>query len=92
MWLAISEYKRLAFMTNFREPNPNHKGAIRRGKLPTHFLQSSKPPLKYLEEIVVRAGDYNGFYVIVADAMAGDMAYLTSRPHGEPIDVKQVRF
>ena len=92
MWLAITEYGHLALVTSFCEPNLNHEGAVRRGKLPTHFLQSSKPPRKYLEEIAVRAGDYNGLYIIVADAMAGDMACLASRPHGEPSDVKQVRF
>jgi hypothetical protein len=32
-WLAISEYGHLAFVTDFRELNLNHEGAIRRGKL-----------------------------------------------------------
>lgn len=91
-WLAISESGRLAFVTNFRELNPNHEGAVSRGELPTSFLQSSKPPHEYLEEIAARAGDYNGFNLIVADVMAGDMAYLTNRPHDEPIEVKKVRI
>lgn len=90
-WLAISESGRVAFVTNFREPQNDQPGAVSRGQLPTLFLRSSKSPTEYLEEVAARAGDYNGFNLVVADTNTGEMAYLSNRPRGQPIQVKQVR-
>lgn len=90
-WLAISESGRLAFLTNFREPGKERPGAVSRGQLPTLFLQSSLCPTDYLEGVAARAGDFNGFNLIVADTNTGEMAYLSNRPLGQPIAVKQVR-
>lgn len=89
-WLAISESGRVAFVTNFREPQNDQPGAVSRGQLPTLFLRSSKSPTEYLEEVAARAGDYNGFNLVVADTNTGEMAYLSNRPRGQPIQVKQV--
>ncbi|XP_024369270.1 uncharacterized protein [Physcomitrium patens] len=89
-WLAISESGRLAFVTNFREPGKDTPGAVSRGELPTLFLKSSKSPTAYLEEVAARADKYNGFNLIVADMNTKEMAYLSNRPRGEPVEVKQV--
>jgi hypothetical protein len=91
-WLAISEAGRVAFVTNFREPEREQPGAVSRGRLPTLFLESSKSPADYLEEVAARAGEYNGFNLVVADTNTGEMAYLSNRPRGQPIEVKQVRY
>lgn len=89
-WLAISESGRLAFVTNYREPGKEKSGALSRGRLPTLFLECSLSPTDYLEGVAARAGDYNGFNLIVADTNTGEMAYLSNRPRGQPIVVKQV--
>ena len=64
------------------------RGSSKQGGIAHFFLAD----LETLEEIAARAGDYNGFNLIVADVLAGDMAYLTNRPHDEPIEVKKVRI
>lgn len=89
-WLAISESGRLAFVTNFREPGKDIPGAVSRGQLPTLFLESSKSPTAYLEEVAARADKYNGFNLVVADLRTKEMACLSNRPCGQPIEVKQV--
>lgn len=88
--MAVSESGRLAFLTNSRGGKTELKGAVSRGQLPTLFLQSSKTPTEYLEEVSARSDDYNGFNLVVADLTAGEMAYLSNRPIGNPAGVQQV--
>ncbi|KAM0946960.1 putative transport and Golgi organization protein [Dioscorea sansibarensis] len=88
-WLCCSKDGRLAFLTNFREPGvcPNLKS---RGDLPVRFLESTKSPLEFSEEIAKEADQYNGFNLIVADLCLKVMVYVSNRPKGKPTTVQLV--
>eukprot|EP00884_Botryococcus_braunii_P004614 jgi/Botrbrau1/14153/Bobra.182_3s0093.1 len=84
-WLAISLSGRFAFLTNYREVTAV-AGARSRGRLPEDFLRGSDSPLAYLSLLDPQA--YNGFNLVVGDAMSQEVAYLSNR--GEKAGKPQV--
>ncbi|KAB2015820.1 hypothetical protein ES319_D08G053000v1 [Gossypium barbadense] len=98
-WLACSRQGRVAFLTNVLElhPRPDAKtrgdprpDAKTRGDLPLLFLESTKSPMEFAEQLATDAHQYNGFNLIVADIPSKSMVYISNRPKGEPINIQQV--
>ncbi|EOY15289.1 Ser/Thr-rich protein T10 in DGCR region [Theobroma cacao] len=88
-WLACSKQGRVAFLTNVLELHtlPEAKS---RGDLPVLFLESTKSPMEFAEELVKEAHQYNGFNLILADIPSKSMVYASNRPKGEPVSIQQV--
>ncbi len=66
-WLGVTRRGRFAALTNFRDPPSHREGAPSRGELVTGFLLGDEVPEAYIESLLPRAGDYNGFNLLVAD-------------------------
>ncbi|XP_020574223.1 transport and Golgi organization 2 homolog [Phalaenopsis equestris] len=88
-WMGCTRNGRIAFLTNFREPEPSST-AKSRGYLTLGFLQSHMSPLEYAEDIAKEATEYNGFNLILADIHSKVMVYISNRPVGEPASVQIV--
>lgn len=88
-WLGCRRSGRLAFLTNFREPDSS-PSAKTRGDLPLRFLQSYMTPFEYGKEIAEEASEYNGFNLVLADICSKVMVYVSNRPAGEPASVQFV--
>ncbi|KAK8282860.1 hypothetical protein V6Z12_D08G055100 [Gossypium hirsutum] len=88
-WLACSRQGRVAFLTNVLELHPR-PDAKTRGDLPLLFLESTKSPMEFAEQLATDAHQYNGFNLIVADIPSKSMVYISNRPKGEPINIQQV--
>ncbi|KAL7127879.1 hypothetical protein ABFS83_14G280000 [Erythranthe nasuta] len=88
-WLACSKHGRVGFLTNVLELHtlPEAKS---RGDLVVRFLESEKCPKAFAEELVKEANQYNGFNLIVADLASKSMVYVTNRPKGDLVPIKQV--
>ncbi|XP_078163469.1 uncharacterized protein LOC144558504 isoform X2 [Carex rostrata] len=83
-WLGCSRGGRIAFVTNFREPESRFPGAKSRGHLPVKFLKSQQTPMEFAEEIAKEADSYNPFNLVVADLCSKTMVFVSNRPEGEP--------
>ncbi|CAL9132844.1 unnamed protein product [Musa acuminata var. zebrina] len=88
-WMGCTRDGKVAFLTNFREPDP-WSGSRSRGELPKRFLESTKCPSEFAEEIVKEADQYNGFNLIVADLCTKSMFYISNRPKGKPVSLLEV--
>ncbi|KAG0474457.1 hypothetical protein HPP92_014143 [Vanilla planifolia] len=86
-WLGCTRNGRLAFLTNFREPNPS-PSAKSRGDLTLRFLQSDIPPIKFAEEVAKEATEYNGFNLVLVDLCSNVMVYVSNRPEGEATTIQ----
>ncbi|KAF5740960.1 hypothetical protein HS088_TW11G01042 [Tripterygium wilfordii] len=88
-WLACSRKGRVAFLTNVLELHtlPEAKS---RGDLPVLFLESTKSPKEFAEELVEEAHHYNGFNLIVADISSKKMVYVSNRPKGQAVTIQEV--
>lgn len=76
-WMGVTRGGRFAAVTNFRDPSDRRSTARSRGGLVTDFLLSSRSPPAFLAEVAGRAGEYNGFNLIVGDGEA--LWYFGSR-------------
>jgi uncharacterized protein with NRDE domain len=76
-WLGVTRGGRFAAVTNFRDPADRKTTARSRGTLLTEFLLGSYEPQEYLAALAPRAGDYNGFNLILGDAT--ELWYFGSR-------------
>ncbi|KAF5191711.1 Transport and golgi organization 2-like protein [Thalictrum thalictroides] len=88
-WLACSKEGKIAFLTNVLESRTLPE-ARSRGDLPVRFLESKKSPKEFAEEVVAEADLYNGFNLILTDISSRTMVYVSNRPKGEPISIKEV--
>ncbi|MCL7038285.1 hypothetical protein MKW94_015748 [Papaver nudicaule] len=79
-WLACSRKGKLGFLTNVMEPPPNPKRKTR-GELIVRFLESSKTPVEFANELIAEEADqYNGFNLVLADIRSKTMVYVSNRP------------
>ena len=76
-WMGVTRGTRFAAVTNFRDPSDKRSTARSRGELVTQFLLSSRPPREFLAGLAGRAGEYNGFNLIVGDGT--ELWYFGSR-------------
>lgn len=79
-WMGVTRTGRFAAVTNYREAAPPRSEAPSRGALVADFLRGSADARSYAEELSARAGAFNGFNLLVADA-AG-LFYLSNRTDG----------
>ncbi len=75
-WLGINRRGRFAMLTNVRAPSERNPHAPTRGALVVSALQSSEPVGAWLRNLAARSHAYNGFNLLVGDAVAA--------PGGEP--------
>jgi uncharacterized protein with NRDE domain len=76
-WMGVTRGGRFAAVTNFRDPSDRRSTARSRGELVTRFLLSADSPSAFLAAVASRAGEYNGFNLIVGDGES--LWYLGSR-------------
>jgi uncharacterized protein with NRDE domain len=79
-WMGVTRGGRFAAVTNYREMTPPRPNAPSRGHLVDGFLRSAAAPMEYLAELAGRAGEYNGFNLLVGDGDA--LAWLSNRGDG----------
>ncbi|KAL5557711.1 hypothetical protein UlMin_033922 [Ulmus minor] len=88
-WLACSRGGRIALLTNVLELHTLPE-ARSRGDLPVLFLESTKTPKEFAEQLVKEGHQYNGFNLVLADISSKSMVYVSNRPKNEPIMVQEV--
>jgi uncharacterized protein with NRDE domain len=66
-WLGITKNRRIAAITNFREPDLFKPDAPSRGLLISNYLTGTEAPRTYLKSIRTLAHRYNGFNLILGD-------------------------
>jgi uncharacterized protein with NRDE domain len=64
-WFGITKKGRIAAITNYRDPASLKSHAPSRGGLVSDFLTGKEKPEEYLARLDLKAGDYNGFNLIV---------------------------
>jgi len=79
-WMAMNKNGRISMVTNYRDLKNLKQRAPSRGALVSNFLTSEKNEKEYLEEIEMRANQYNGFNLIVGNADA--LWYLSNYKKG----------
>ena len=75
-WLGLTLSGRFAALTNVRDPNPQRPDAPSRGTLVSGFLLGLQSAEDYLADLRQRAGDYNGFNLLLGDA--GGLYYFSN--------------
>jgi uncharacterized protein with NRDE domain len=68
-WLGINRRGRFAMLTNVRAPSERNPHAPTRGALVVSALQSGEPIAAWLQGVAARAHVYNGFNLLVGDAV-----------------------
>jgi uncharacterized protein with NRDE domain len=76
-WMGITRGGRFAAVTNFRDPSDKRSTARSRGGLVTDYLLGDDGPEAFLRGLAGRAGEYNGFNLILGDAVS--LWYFGSR-------------
>jgi len=76
-WMGLAKNGRLAALTNYREPGIRMAQAPSRGHLVSHFLNGSEPLNHYLNNINLKANNYNGFNMILSEG--GQWVYYSNR-------------
>lgn len=79
-WMAVNKYGRIAMVTNYRDLKNIKSNAPSRGHLVTDFLLAKETPENYLRGIEPRAGEYNGFNLVVGSA--DGLFYLSNYKKG----------
>ena len=67
-WLGITRQGRFAAITNYRDPCNVRPDAPSRGALVSGYLQGQEPARDYLNRLIPKARDYNGFNLLLGDA------------------------
>ena len=76
-WMGITRGGRFAAVTNFRDPSERRATARSRGTLVSEFLLGGETPPAYLARLAPRAGEYNGFNLVLGDGET--LWYYSSR-------------
>ncbi len=66
-WLGVTRTGKFAAVTNYRDPASWRDNAPSRGKLVSRYLTGYSDARAYVDKISKRAGDYNGFNLLVGD-------------------------
>ena len=84
-WLGVNRQGGFAALTNFREKQSNatqNTAHHSRGRLVEGFLNSQHAPLRYLEQVALRANEYQGFNLLVGNAQ--QIAYYSNKSNQSP--------
>jgi uncharacterized protein with NRDE domain len=85
-WMGVTREGRWAAVTNHRDASGERRDAPSRGALVADFLRGGERPEAYLERVAERAGEYNGFNLLVGDGAR--VLWLSNRqpvPRAEPV-------
>ena len=66
-WMAVNQSGRFGAVTNFRDLQNIRKDARSRGDLAVNYLNNSVATDDYLADITKKAGEYNGFNLLLFD-------------------------
>jgi uncharacterized protein with NRDE domain len=66
-WLGVTKNGKIAAITNYRDPAVYKSNAPSRGGLVRDFLKGEEDPEQYLESVIQKALDYNGFNLLLGD-------------------------
>jgi uncharacterized protein with NRDE domain len=80
-WLGVTRDGRFAAITNYRNHTPVCPDAPSRGPLVSTYLKGREPAWDYLQRLLPRAADYNGFNLLLGDSSA--LFYYSNRG-GDP--------
>jgi uncharacterized protein with NRDE domain len=83
-WMGITRAGRFAALTNYRDPASHRPDAPSRGTLVADFLRGDEAMDAYLANLVPRAGDYNGFNLLLGD---GERLVWFSNVAAEPTEL-----
>ena len=64
-WIGITTERRIAAVTNYRDPESLKAGSPSRGKLVSNFLLGREHPIQYLEQLSRDPNKYSGFNLLV---------------------------
>jgi uncharacterized protein with NRDE domain len=64
-WMGVSESGHFAALTNFRDPTGIKPNAPSRGDLVTGFLRSADSPETYLNELLPKVDQFNGYNLLL---------------------------
>jgi len=78
-WMGLTRSGKFAAVTNFRDKGEFREHPLSRGLMVRDFLAGSRSPGQFIEDIVQREGQYNGFNLLAADHT--DMVYYSNRSH-----------
>ena len=67
-WMGVTRSGKIAAVTNFRGPDKARENAPSRGNLVSDFLTSGEPPNAFIDKLRPRAGNYNGFNLLLGSA------------------------
>lgn len=81
-WMGASRRKRFAALTNFRDPESHRSMARSRGELVAAFLKGRDSATCFLEKLIPRAHEYNGFNLLIMD---GETLMWYSNVGGAPV-------
>ncbi|HEY4317236.1 MAG TPA: NRDE family protein [Herbaspirillum sp.] len=81
-WLGITRGGRFAALTNVRAPGERRVDVPTRGALVSDYLAGDSTPEQYLKQLAPRAGNYNGFNLLVGDKDA--LYWFSNRADGDP--------
>jgi uncharacterized protein with NRDE domain len=76
-WMGVTRNGRFAAVTNFRDPSDRRTTARSRGGLVTEYLLGDAEPGAWLADLMHRAGEYNGFNLVLGDGRS--LWYFGSR-------------
>lgn len=80
-WMGVTRAGRFSAVTNYRDPGLAQKAAApSRGALVADFLRGAADAESYIRGLEARAGEYNGFNLLVGDD--GGLFYLSNRTEG----------
>jgi uncharacterized protein with NRDE domain len=84
-WMGVTRAGRWAAVTNYRDPSEFGRTAPSRGALVSDFLRGDSGPEAYLRGLLPRAGEFNGFNLLVGDL--DEIWWLSNRAAG-PVRVE----
>jgi uncharacterized protein with NRDE domain len=76
-WMGVDREGRWAAVTNYRDPGAERTDAPSRGELVGGFLRGRESPDDYIARLRPRAGQYNGFNLLVGEP--GAVLWLSNR-------------
>jgi len=78
-WLAATKTGRVGVLTNYRQaPGAIQADAAGRGQLVTDFVTGSRTARSCADAVAALGGDFNGFNLLLIDAVRGDAVCVTN--------------
>lgn len=85
-WMGVTREGRFAAITNIRAPSEKKDVAPSRGEIVAGYLSGIASPQQFVDDIAPRAGQYNGFNLLV-----GNREELVWYSNGSPDDARNGR-